>query len=64
MSMNFLKIKIMSPEKLQIGIQEQILEIVDENVYLNKHIKQRKDNQTAEIASLAALAKLQDFQSC
>lgn len=53
--MNVSKTKIMSPTGEHLEIQGQIIENVDQYIYLGHAVKLGKENQTAEIGRRVAL---------
>jgi len=55
LKMNLQKTKIMSPDNIQVVIDNHTLERVDEYIYLGHNIKKGKDNQSAEITRRVGL---------
>ncbi|XP_050310861.1 uncharacterized protein LOC126746595 [Anthonomus grandis grandis] len=49
LTMNLNKTKVMSPDNIQVHIEDRIIDNVEEYVYLGHCIKLGKENQTAEI---------------
>ncbi|XP_050306283.1 uncharacterized protein LOC126743296 [Anthonomus grandis grandis] len=49
LTMNLNKTKVMSPDNIQVHIEDRIIDNVEEYIYLGHCIKLGKENQTAEI---------------